>query len=168
MARRARPHRRVVPTRVRRSRCGPGDRAPHQLRGVDRITLGRDCAIYEGAWLAVEEGGGPLTIGDHTYLGHGVHLHAIDPVRIGSRCVLADGVYVTSTDHDRDDRHRTHGTGAVTIGDDVFLGQRAVVLGGVTIGDGATVAAHAVVTRDVAARDRRRRDPGPTHRRRTG
>jgi len=123
---------------------------PHQLRGVDRITLGRDCAVYEGAWLAVEEGGGPLTIGDHTYLGHAVHLHAIDPVRIGSRCVLADGVYVTSTDHDRTDRHRTHGTGAVTIGDDVFLGQRAVVLGGVTIGDGATVAAHAVVTRDVA------------------
>jgi acetyltransferase-like isoleucine patch superfamily enzyme len=124
---------------------------PHQLRGVDKITIGRDCAIYEGAWLAVEDGGGPLTIGDGTYLGHAVHLHAIDPVRIGSRCVLADGVYVTSTDHDRADRHRTHGTGPVTIGDGVFLGQRAVVLGGVTIGDGATVAAHAVVTRDVEA-----------------
>jgi acetyltransferase-like isoleucine patch superfamily enzyme len=122
---------------------------PHQLRGVDRITIGRDCAIYDGAWLAVEKGGGPLTIGDGTYLGHAVHVHAIDPVAIGSRCVLADGVYVTSTDHDRTHRHLTHGTGPVTIGDDVFLGQRAVVLGGVTIGTGATVAAHAVVTRDV-------------------
>jgi acetyltransferase-like isoleucine patch superfamily enzyme len=122
---------------------------PHRLRGVDRIAIGRDCAIYEGAWLAVEDGGGPLTIGDTTYLGHAVHVHAIDPVTIGSRCVLADGVYVTSTDHDRTDRRRTHGTGPVTIGDDVFLGQRAVVLGGVTVGSGATVAAHAVVTRDV-------------------
>lgn len=124
---------------------------PHQLRGVDRIRIGADCAIFEGAWLAVEEGGGPLTIGERTYLGHGVHLHSIDPVTIGSGCVLADGVYVTSTDHDRLDRHRTHGTGPVTIGDDVFLGQRVVVLGGVTIGNRATVAAHAVVTRDVAA-----------------
>jgi acetyltransferase-like isoleucine patch superfamily enzyme len=42
-----------------------------------------------------------------------------------------------------------HGTGPVTIGDGVFLGQRSVVLGGVTIGDGATVGAGAVVTRDV-------------------
>ena len=123
---------------------------PHQLQGVDRIRIGADCAIFDGAWLAVEPGGGPLIIGDRTYLGHGVHLHAIDPVTIGSGCVLADGVYVTSTDHDRVDRHRTHGTGPVTIGDNVFLGQRVVVLGGVTIGDGATVAAHAVVTRDVA------------------
>ncbi len=43
-----------------------------------------------------------------------------------------------------------HGTGPITIGDRVFLGQRCVVLGGVTIGDGATVGAHAVVTKDVA------------------
>ena len=44
-----------------------------------------------------------------------------------------------------------HGTGPVVIGDRVFVGQRAVVLGGVTIGDGATVGAGAVVTRDVPA-----------------
>lgn len=151
---------------------GPGSVivSPRQLRGVDRISVGRDCAIYGGAWLHVEEGGGPLAIGDETYLGHDVHLHAAHPVTIGSRCVLADGVYVTSTDHDRGDRSVTHGTGSVTIGDDVFIGQRAVVLGGVTIGDGATVGAHAVVTKDVApgqvvagvpARPLSRTDPGP-------
>lgn len=124
---------------------------PHKLQGVNRIYIGSGCSIFEGAWLASEPGGGTLRIGDHTYLGHGVHLHALDPVSIGSGCVIADGVFVASSDHDRRDRHRVHGTGTITIGDGVFLGQRSVVLGGVTIGDGATVGAHAVVTRDVAA-----------------
>jgi acetyltransferase-like isoleucine patch superfamily enzyme len=39
--------------------------------------------------------------------------------------------------------------GDVTIGHDVCLGSRAVILSGVTVGNGAVVAAHAVVTEDV-------------------
>ncbi|MCS6711628.1 hypothetical protein JSY14_06145 [Brachybacterium sp. EF45031] len=70
---------------------------------------------------------------------------------IGTDCVLADGVFIASTDHDRENRHAVHGTGPIMIGDRVFIGQRAIVLGGVTIGDGATIAAGAVVTRDVPA-----------------
>ena len=123
--------------------------APRQLRGVDRISLGDGVAVYGGAWLQCEQGGGPIEIGDRTYLGHDVHVHAIDPVRIGRDCVLADGVFVATTDHGRDRRDATHGTGPITIGDRVFCGQRAIVLGGVTIGDGATVGAGAVVTHDV-------------------
>lgn len=123
---------------------------PHKLQGVERIHIGDGCSIFEDAWLASEPGGGELRIGDRTYLGHGVHLHALDPVTIGSDCVIADGAFVASSDHDRDDRHQVYGSGPITIGDRVFLGQRCVVLGGVTIGDGATVGAHAVVTRDVA------------------
>jgi len=123
---------------------------PHKLQGVERIHLGSGCSVFEGAWLASEPGGGELRIGDHTYLGHGVHVHALDPVTIGSGCVIADGVFVGSSDHDLGDRHQVHGSGPIAIGDRVFLGQRSVVLGGVTIGDGATVGAHAVVTRDVA------------------
>ena len=37
----------------------------------------------------------------------------------------------------------------VTIGNDVWIGNRAVIMGGVTVGDGAIVAAGAVVTKDV-------------------
>jgi maltose O-acetyltransferase len=37
----------------------------------------------------------------------------------------------------------------VTIGDDVWIGTRAIVLPGVTIGTGAIVGAGAVVTKDV-------------------
>lgn len=124
---------------------------PLRLRGVERITLGAGCAVYEGAWLQAEGADGSITVGDRAYLGHDVHVHAIDPIRIGNDVVLADGVFVATTDHGRTDRGAVHGTGPVVIGDRVFLGQRAVVLGGVTIGDGATVGAGAVVTRDVPA-----------------
>lgn len=122
---------------------------PQRLQGTERIHIGARCAIYEGAWLACEGNAGPIRIGDDSYLGQGVHLHAIDPITIGSHCMLADGVYIGSADHDRENRSTSHGTGRVRIGNNVFLGQRSVILGGVTIGDGATVGAHAVVTRDV-------------------
>lgn len=37
----------------------------------------------------------------------------------------------------------------VVIGNDVYIGERAVIMGGVTIGDGAVIAANSVVTKDV-------------------
>ena len=124
---------------------------PHLLRGVERMLIGAGCAIHDGVWLQVEVGGGPLVIGDRAYLGHRVHVHCLDPIHIGDDVHIVDDVYIGSADHDRHDRTLAVGSGPVTIGDRVFLGQRAVVLGGVTIGDGATVGAGAVVTRDVAA-----------------
>jgi acetyltransferase-like isoleucine patch superfamily enzyme len=38
----------------------------------------------------------------------------------------------------------------VAIGDNVWIGAKAIILKGVTIGDGAVVAAGSVVTKDVA------------------
>lgn len=124
---------------------------PLLLQGVDRISVGDEVIIRDGAWLATEGGASSLTIGSNTYIGHRCHLHSIDPVSIGAGCVLADNVMVSTTDHDRVNRHLVHGTGPIIIGDDVFLGQNVVVLGGIRIGNGATVAAGAVVIRDVEA-----------------
>ena len=39
--------------------------------------------------------------------------------------------------------------GGVTIGNDVWIGARAIILSGVTVGDGAVIGAGAVVSRDV-------------------
>ena len=124
---------------------------PRVLRGVRRISIGANCAIYDGVWLQVEEGGGMLTIADDVYLGHGVHIHCVDHVSVGTATMIVDDVYIGSADHGSADRSQVQGTGEVMIGKRVFIGQRAVVLGGVTIGDGATVGAGAVVTRDVPA-----------------
>lgn len=121
---------------------------PLMLTGVERISLGDGVIVRDDAWLATE-GEATLSIGDGTYVGHRAHLHALAPVSVVRRCVLADNVMVTSADHDPSDRHGVHARGPVIVEDDVFLGRNVVVLGGVTVGRGATVAAGAVVTRDV-------------------
>lgn len=124
--------------------------SPLRLKGIERIFVGTGVAVYEGAWLATE-GTGELHIGNDVYIGHRVHLHALDPITIGDGCVLADNVMVNSGDHNKNDIHRVSGRGAIHIGNNVFLGQNVVVLGGITIGDGAIIGANAVVTRDVPA-----------------
>ena len=121
---------------------------PLILKGLDRISVGNDVVVLEGAWLQAE-GAGELVIGDNTYLGHDVHLHAHDDLRIGRNCMFADGVYIGLTEHGREDKSQIIATGPVTVGDNVFIGQRAIVLGGVTIGDNAVIGAGAVVTKDV-------------------
>ncbi|MET3708951.1 acetyltransferase-like isoleucine patch superfamily enzyme [Arthrobacter sp. UYEF6] len=123
---------------------------PLVLRGVERITLGSDCAIYEGSWLAAEPGG-TLTVGNGVYMGHDVHVHAIDDVTIGHGTSLTDGVLISNGEHDMDDFSVVRGSGPIVIGAGCFIGQRAVVLGGVTIGDGAKIGVGAVVTRDIPA-----------------
>lgn len=123
---------------------------PLMLQGVRGISVGRGTLIRDEAWLGTEYGG-TLDIGSRCYIGHRVHMHAIDPVVLGDDCVLADNVFIASADHARDDRHTVHGTGPITIGSRVFIGQNVVILGGVTIGDGATIGAGAVVTKDVPA-----------------
>ncbi len=44
---------------------------------------------------------------------------------------------------------RIHRKGQIIVGNDVWIGDRATILGGVTIGNGAVIAAGAVVTKDV-------------------
>lgn len=124
---------------------------PRTVLGADRIHIGDGCVIARDAWLACEDDGGPIGIGDHVSFAPGAHVHAKDPITIGPRCSFAESVYVGSADHDPQDHSSIRGTGAVVIGEDCFIGLRAVILGGVTIGPRAVVGAHAVVTRDVPA-----------------
>lgn len=71
-------------------------------------------------------------------------------VWIGDDCHITYGVVILS--HDGAARQidpEDDGEGAVTIGNNVFVGVNAVVLKGVTIGDNSVVAAGAVVSADV-------------------
>ena len=124
--------------------------SPFKLKGTERIYSGRDNAIYEGICLQTE-GNGEIHIGDSTYIGHRAHIHAVDHISIGSRCVLADNVMINTGEHVPGAIQEVRGAGPITIGNDVFIGQNVSVLAGVTIGDGAIVGAGAVVTRDVPA-----------------
>ncbi len=98
-----------------------------------------------------------------------VHYQGDPPneIRVGRYCSIASGVRFFIGGNHRSDWASTypfrfmlglHGAGEdghpaskgpILIGNDVWIGENAVILSGVTIGDGAVVATEAVITRDV-------------------
>lgn len=98
--------------------------------------------------------------GFNIFLGEGVFLNTgcviLDTaaVRIGKGTMLGPTVQIYCPQHHKDPAKRRAGleiARPVTIGDNVWIGGGAIILGGITIGDNAIVGAGAVVTRDVAA-----------------
>lgn len=94
-----------------------------------------------------------IRIGDRTYINNSCVLISDGAgIKIGRDCLIGFEVMIIDSDlHGIDDR-RKPAQGPVTIGDNVFVAARAMILKGVHIGDHATIAAGAVVTRDVPAR----------------
>jgi acetyltransferase-like isoleucine patch superfamily enzyme len=117
------------------------------------ITLGSRVEIEHDVYLKLVADGARLTIGDFTFIGRGCEIDVSDAVTIGAHTLLAPGVFITdhAHNHERALRHDEQGrrSAAVVIGDDVWIGTRAVILAGVTIGDGAIIGAGAVVTKSV-------------------
>lgn len=73
-------------------------------------------------------------------------------VEFGRNCLLGPGVHVYTATHPLDAEERAAGLERgepVTVGDDVWIGGRAVLNPGVTVGNGAVIASGAVVTEDV-------------------
>jgi maltose O-acetyltransferase len=73
-------------------------------------------------------------------------------IRFGANCFLGPGVHVYAATHPIDAETRGEGLERgepVTVGDDVWIGGRAVLTPGVTVGDRAVIGAGAVVTGDV-------------------
>jgi acetyltransferase-like isoleucine patch superfamily enzyme len=97
--------------------------------------------------------GGLLEIGDRTVLNYGVDICATKLVKIGMDCLIGTHVIILDSDfHEVADHARLPEPRPVTIGDRVWIGNRATILPGVTIGDEAVVGAGSVVMSDVPAR----------------
>lgn len=83
-------------------------------------------------------------IGPGLRISHGVGLVVGGAVKVGADAVMLHGVTLGSLSEDRADQ-------MPVLGDRVFLGAGAAVLGAVTVGDDAFLGAGALVTRDVPA-----------------
>ena len=97
----------------------------------------------------------PIEIGDDVFVGfHCVLQGGAEKLTIGKRVTLAYGVMV-HTDSGPNTSPLLQKTfpitaAPVTIEDDVWIGDYAVIMPGVTIGHGSVVGAHAFVTKNVA------------------
>lgn len=117
--------------------------------GGGRI-MAENCAFFSGVRLEVFPGA-TISLGNGTYLNRNTEIISARSVTIGRDCKISWDVVIMDTDqHVLED-----GTGearAITIGDRVWIGCRALILKGVTIGDDAIIGAGAIVTKDVPAR----------------
>jgi maltose O-acetyltransferase len=93
---------------------------------------------------------GILTIGDRTFINYGADFVATGSVSIGSDCLIGTHVSILDNDfHDLVDRERLPDPRPVVIGDNVWIGNRAIILSGVTVGAGSVIGAGSVVVHDV-------------------
>ena len=92
-----------------------------------------------------------LSIGSYCIVLPGVRVAAATSIEIGDNCMLATNAYLTDADwHDQYDRTEAPGgTRPIVLGDNVWIGDSAIVCKGVRIGDNSIVGAGSVVTRDV-------------------
>jgi maltose O-acetyltransferase len=98
--------------------------------------------------------GSNIVLGERFYANTGCVVLDCETVEVGARVKLGPGVQLLAVSHPLDASERALGLEygePITIGDDVWIGGGAIVLGGVTIGDRAVVGAGSVVTHDVPA-----------------
>jgi acetyltransferase-like isoleucine patch superfamily enzyme len=126
---------------------------------AENSTLGRYVRLYKHAHVKNSE------IGDYTYIAR--HSH-IENATIGRFCSIGAEVLIGGGMHPTDQKSTHPGFYSgqhyvrfreqfqpfteykkVTIGHDVWIGQRSVILDGITIGNGAIIAAGSVVTHNV-------------------
>ena len=112
------------------------------------VSIGKDVNIEKGA--AVSEG---TVIGDRSGVGINANLHG--PVIIGNDVMMGPECIIYTRNHRFDDitvpmcKQGFSDVKPVTIGNDVWIGGRVIILPGVHIGQGAIIGAGAVVTKDV-------------------
>ena len=132
------------------------------MKNVENISIGNNVKLQKGIWLTAWPQANSrnvlIDIQDDVVIGAYNHITASNYIHIGKG--FLSGKWVTITDN-------SHGTttmdslyispikrvvcskGAVIIGNNVWVGDKATILPGVTIGNGVIIAANAVVTKDV-------------------
>jgi maltose O-acetyltransferase len=94
-----------------------------------------------------------IIIGEGNSLSNNVSIIAMGRIVIGDQCLIGDLVAIFDCDfHEIDPMNRKRSAGPVLpvqIGNNVWIGSRAVILKGVTIGDNSVIGAMSVVTKPV-------------------
>ena len=114
----------------------------------DRVQLVSTVARLE----LVAEAGAMLRIGSRSLVNFGTSIVAFDRVTIGERCLIGPHCMIMDTGfhHVEPDRRLERPTPRpISIGENVWLGARVVVLPGVTIGDDAAIGVGSIVTDDI-------------------
>jgi acetyltransferase-like isoleucine patch superfamily enzyme len=116
------------------------------------IKIAGDCILSQGVILKAY--GGQINIGKNTFLGEYVVVYGHGGVEIGENTLIAMHTCIVSSNHtipDKGSLIKSKGDILlpVKIGNDVWIGAGAKILGGISIGDGCVIGAGAVVTKSL-------------------
>lgn len=137
----------------------PGSDRPYSLGSRQiRALLCRRIFGKAGKGINIEHGaffgsGGGIEIGD--FSGLGLNCRVSGPLTIGHNVMMGPDVMIYTQNHNFSDtsipmiKQGNTEKKKVTIGNDVWIAARVIILPGVTVGDGAVIGAGAVVTKDV-------------------
>ncbi|MCL6572739.1 MAG: sugar O-acetyltransferase [Bacillus sp. (in: Bacteria)] len=93
-----------------------------------------------------------LHVGENFYVNFDCTFLDVCEIRIGDNCLIDPGVHIYTATHPINPYERNSGKEygkSVTIGDNVWIGGKAIINPGVTIGNNVVIASGAVVTKDV-------------------
>lgn len=139
-------------------------RFPITIRGkkwIDfgkRLTTGRRCRIEVNGVFDEPA----IVFGENVNIGDDVRIAAAEKIQIGNNVLIGSKVLIIDNSHgvykgenqdspDTPPNQRSIYTSPIMIGNNVWIGESAIIQMGVTIGDGAIIAANSVVTKDVPA-----------------
>ena len=93
---------------------------------------------------------GSIHIGNYCMICPGVRIGSAEQIRIGDNCMIASNSYIADSDwHVIYNRIEMGKTAPVSIADNVWVGEGAIVCKGVSIGENSIIGAGAVVTKEV-------------------
>jgi acetyltransferase-like isoleucine patch superfamily enzyme len=93
-----------------------------------------------------------ISLGDRVYANFNLCILDCGLVTVGARTMFGPNVSIFAATHETEVQSRREYieyAGAVTIGQDCWIGGNVVILPGVTIGDGVTIGASSVVTKSI-------------------
>jgi acetyltransferase-like isoleucine patch superfamily enzyme len=125
---------------------------PVRLGDYAHVIAAPDKKVRLTVWSNLD-GQGRIDIGDYCLICPGVRISAGYEITIGNSCMFANEAFVTDSDwHGIYDRSLSVGKSApVRIGNNVWIGDSAIVCKGVTIGDNSIIGAGSVVLKDIPA-----------------
>jgi maltose O-acetyltransferase len=123
------------------------------LRVGDHTTFGFPLAFRFGSGEIMLQPRTPeaeIIIGHDTIFNNNTVVCAVKSIRIGNGCLIGDCVAISDTDfHEINPATRDRSVGIikpVSIGNNVWIGSRVMILKGASIGDNSVIAAMSVVT----------------------
>jgi acetyltransferase-like isoleucine patch superfamily enzyme len=128
----------------------------YKARNGGPVNLGNKVCIYRDTIIETGQNGYFL-MGDHSSIHPRCQINAyLEPILIGQNVMIAANCSLFSYDHGiaagvpiREQPLSSRGP--IIIGNEAWIGTRAIVLSGVSIGEGAVIGAGSVVTRDIPA-----------------